>query len=604
MPLFRQQLRRIRFLLRGSRLIGVLLGITALAAVLWLLFGLTDALAAFESSARVSITIALAILCAIALLIALIRALRVSAQAAAALADSALADPRQPAAAALSLDPAAAPTPLAALLTTRTLDSTATALAALPLGKIIPWRLLKRAVIALTIPLLAIGILRLARPAAFATIAQRLLHPASDIAPYSPLVFTLDPAKPATVYGGEILISAEITGAPLKHPVECLIRQARSREILRLPAFRESPTRFSRKLDGLTDPIEVAFACGKARSTWHPVEILLEPNILNGLVRLSPPAYTGLPPSEFALDTNEIAAIEGSTVTLELTSNRPLGSGTLEFTPATVPGTEPVPESFPATIPTAQTASFTWIATRSGRISATLRDLRGTPSPRPLDLAFRTLPDLPPAVALSSPPPMLLATPKSVIPIIGRAEDDFSLSKVHFVRTLSGFRDRSRVVAPALRDKTFDFSEKLDLDALGLEAGQTIELMLDASDHNPSLLGQGSSEISRIQIISEDQYAEYIRAKTTINQFANRFQAARDAMDAAKEALEKLKQAVEKGDPAAIEKAAEEAKQAHEKAAELLEKIAGDFPAFELEERLQELAEKQVDDLQRKHRPA
>ena len=598
MPLFRQQLRRIRFLLRGSRLIGVLLGITALAAFLWLLFGLTDALAAFESSARVSITTALVILCSIALLIALIRALRVSAQTAASLADTALADPRQPAAAALSLDPAAATTPLAALLTSRTLDSTATALAALPLKKIIPWRLLRRAVIALTIPLLAIGILRLARPAAFATIAQRLLHPATDIAPYSPLVFKLDPTKPATVYGGEILISAEITGAPLTKPVECLIRQTRSGVILRLPAFRESPTRFSRKLDGLTDPIEVAFACGKARSTWHPVEILLEPNILNGLVRLSPPAYTGLPASEFALDTNEIAAIEGSTVTLELTSNRPLGSGNLEFTPATTPGTEPVPESFPATISSAQSASFTWTATRSGRISATLRDLRGTPSPRPLDLAFRTLPDLPPGVALSSPPPMLLATPKSIIPIIGRAEDDFSLSRVHFVRTLSGFRDRSRVVAPALRDKTFDFSEKLDLDALGLEEGQTIELLLDASDHNPSLLGQGSSEISRIQIISEEQYAEYIRSKTTLNQFANRFQAARDAMDEAKEKLEELKQAVEKGDPAAIEKAAEEAKQAHEKAAELLEKIAGDFPAFELEKRLQELAEKQIDDIQ------
>lgn len=597
MRAFNQQLRRIRLLLRGSRLLGAMLGLSAFAAVLWLLFGLIDAFAAFESSARVAITGGLCVVCAIALLVALIRSLRIPAHYAAALADAALADPRCPAGAALSLAPTAATTPLAELLTTRTLDSAAAAIAALPAKRIIPWRFLGLTALALTIPLVVIGGLRLAQPKAFATIMDRLLHPSADITPYSPLVFTLDPAKPATVYGGEILVSAEITGAPLTKSVEILIRQPRTGATLRLPAFRESATRFSRKLDGLTEPIEVAFASGKARSKWHPVEILLEPNILNGLVRITPPAYTGLPATGFPLDTNEIAALEGSSVTLELTCNRPLGSGTLVFTPVTVPGTEPVPESHPASLPSAQTASFTWTATRSGRISATLRDLRGTPSPRPLDLAFRTMPDLPPSVALTSPPPMMLATPKSVIPVVGRAQDDFSLSKVHFVRTLSGFRDRARVVAPALRDKYYDFADRLDLDALGLEAGQTIELMLDASDHNPSLLGQGSSEISRIRIISEDQYAGYIRAKTTIHQFATRFQAARDAMDQAREALEKLKDATEKGEPEAIGKAAGEARKAHEKAAELLGQIARDFPAFELEKRLQELAEQQAGDL-------
>ena len=622
---FSIQLRRIRVLLRGTRLVGALLSLAALTTTLWLLFGLTDAAAAFEAPARVAITAGLLALCAIALLLALLRALLVPARSAADLADTALTDPRRPTAAALSLDqsgtggspvspsslpnrgsgspPLSPPTPLARFLTTRTLDAAAAALAALPANKLIPWRFLGLALLAIAIPVLTITILRLAQPAAFATITARLLHPAADIPPHSPLVFSLDPATPATVYGGDLLIAADITGATLTHPVECLIRQTRSGAVLRLPAFRESATRFSRTLDGLTEPIAIAFACGKARSTWHPVEILLEPNILNGLVRITPPAYTGLAAAEFPLDTNEIAAIEGSTVTLELTSNRPLGSATLTFTPAATPGTDPIPQAHQAVLPTSQTAAFTWTATQPGRISATLRDLRGTPSPRPLDLAFRAMPDLPPGVALTSPPAMLLATPKSVIPVVGRAQDDFALAKVHFVRTLAGFRDRARIVAPALRDKTFDFADKLDLEALGLEAGQTIELMLDASDHNPSLLGQGSSEISRIQIISEDQYAGYIRAKTTINQFTNRFQAARDAIEKARESIKKLQQASENADPDAIKRALEAATQAHQDAAELLDKIAKDFPAFELEKRLQDLAEKQANDLRENIKP-
>jgi hypothetical protein len=121
--------------------------------------------------------------------------------------------------------------------------------------------------------------------------------------------------------------------------------------------------------------------------------------------------------------------------------------------------------------------------------------------------------------------------------------------------------------------------------------------MLEASDHNPSLLGRTASEISKIQIISEDQYAEYIRAKTTIAQFSARFQATRDALDRARKALENLDQANQRNDPQAAAEALQQACKAHEDAIELLDNIAQDFPAFELEKRLQELAEKQANDL-------
>jgi hypothetical protein len=599
MPTFHQQVRRIRFLLRGSRLLGLALLLAALGTTLWLLLGIADFFGSFESTARVAVTAGLAALCAACLLAGLLRALKVPASRAARHADALLTGSRTPAAAALSLDPAS--TPLAAFLATRTLESAAAALAALPLKHLIPWRPLGLAALVLTIPLAATGILRLSAPGPFATIAARLLHPRTDLPPHSPFRFTLDPDRPATVYGGEILVIATLGGPPPQQPVECLIRQARTGEIVRLPAFRESPTRFSRKLDGLTEPISIAFAIGRARSAWHPVEILLQPNILSGLVRLSPPAYTGLPDAQVPLDTNEIAVVEGATVTLELSSNRPLGSATLTFTPNSSPGSTPATETLEATLPVPKTAAFTWTATRSGRLSATLRDVRGTPSRQPLDLAFRALPDLPPNVELDSPPRQLLATPHAKIPVSGRAEDDHALAKIQFIRTLAGFRDRTHVVAPALRDKSFDFSDTLDLEDLGLEPGQIIELMLDASDHNPSLLGQGSSEISQIKIISEDDYARFIRAKTTLAQFSARFQAARDAIDNARKALEDLDQKAlqqnEKSEPETLAEAAKKTAEVQQKAADLLEKIAGDFPAFDLEKRLRDLAGEQAENL-------
>jgi hypothetical protein len=589
---FQNQLRRIRLLLQGGRVAAALILTAAIAALLWLAFGLLDLRVAFEPTHRTTITWALAAITAITLATLLIRALRISRTTAATLADHRLADPRGTVSSALSLQARPAETPMAQWLASRTLDAAATRLSHMKSRQIIPWHLLKKSAIPLVATLAILGTLRLSSPHIFSTIASRLLHPSADIPPYSPLVFKLDPANPQTTYGGEILLTATITGASIDHPVECLVQTPGKSQTLRLPAFRETPTRYSRKLDGLTEPVRIAFACGKARSRWIDVEILLEPRILAGIVHITPPPHTNLQTSSFPLDTNEIAAVEGSSVTLELTSNRPLASGSLLFSGAD--GSDSTPESHTATIPSPYTASFSWTATRAGRVSATVNDLRGTPSAQPLDLAVRVVPDQTPTVALSSPPRFILATPKSVIPVTGTATDDFGLSKLQFVRTLAGFRDRIRVVAPALREKSHSFQENLNLYDLGLEAGQVIELMLEASDHNPSLLGHGSSEISRIKIISEDEYAQYIRSKTTTEQFAARFDAARQAIDEARKALEQLRDAESEED---AEKALENAKDAHKKAAELMDRIAGDFPAFELEKRLQDLAEKQADTL-------
>ena len=575
----------------------VALGLAAVAAWLWLGFGVADAVAAFEPAARKLVTGILMAVCAAGVLGGLMIAVRVTARNAAARADQMLGDTRRTTTGALALDPAAAPTPLAALLASRTQDAAAAALAGLPARRLLPWRALGWVLLVLALPLAAAGVLRALQPALVATVAQRLLHPGADIPPFTRLVFAVTPAEPAVVYGGDLAVAVAITGDAIRHPVECLVRKPGERAILRLPAFREAADRFSRTLDGLTDEVEVAFAVGKARSVWHSVEILTEPNILAGRVRVEPPAYTGLPAGEFPLDTNELAAVEGSTVTLELTSNRPLGGATLAFTPTALPGQTPNVATYQAELQDTHTAAFTWTATASGRLAANLRDIRGTPGPRPLELAFRALPDKPPAVLLQSPPAMMLATPAAVIPVAGHAEDDFALARVHFVRALAGFRDRSQVVAPSLNSRRFDFSTQLDLHELGAQAGEVIELMLDASDRNPSLLGQGASEISRVRVISEDDYARYLRARTTVEEFAARFRAARDAIEQARGALDRLDEAVDQGEAAAIREAAEAAADAHRRAAELLEKIARDFPAFELEKRLKELADQQAGDL-------
>lgn len=591
---FLQQLHRLRRIALASRCLTTLLVVGALALLLLLLLGLADGLAGLEASARQSLLIALALITVVTLVVLLRRATRLPLAKVADQADTLLADPRRPFSAALSLPPSTENS-LTQLLTSRAIEQATTHLKTLPTRHFIPWRSLGRAIAALLLIVGTLAALRSTLPDAFTTITSRLRHPSADIAPYSPLRFIVSPENPSVTYGGELSLNCEIQGNTLKHPVECLIRHTHSGKILRLPAYRESATTFSRQLTNITEPVSIAFACGKARSAWQPLDLRLVPNILGGTVTITPPAYTGLTPTSFPLESNQIEAISGSKIRLELTSNRPLGSGSLELSP--VAGLQTLPLQVNAEID-AQTARFDWTAGNSGDITALVTDLRGTPTTDPLRISFRALPDQIPSVNLLSPPAMLLATPTTRIPIEGSASDDFSLAKFQFIRTLSGLRDRAITVAASLQEKTFDFHETLDLEELGLLPGQTIELLLEAHDHNPTMLGQGSSQISRIHIISDEQYAQIIRARTTIQQLNSKFEAAAQAMENARESLQKLREAVEKNQPEEIAKAAAKAAADHQKSLDTLNRIKEDFPAFELEKELADLADKQAEDLE------
>ncbi len=584
---FTQQFASFRRRHRAGRLIALLLGLLAgLGLGVMVLIG-ADLAFAPESPARLGM-VKLAIgLFTIATLVGLWKSLRLPPLRAAALADNALASPRRPVAAALAIYPAQAATPLGMLLAQRSLDEAATVLSTLPVKRALPSSSLRRTATVLAVILVGVVIFKTAVPEQFTTAWNRIFHPATELPPWSRFQFSITPEKPAVLYGGDFLVSCTVTGAAIDKPIKCLLRQPGSSDVLRLPVSRESASRFSHKLDAVTRPLEFAFACGKARSPWLPVEVLLQPNVLAGSLEITPPGYMGIPNSRGPLDTNEISAPEGSAVVLELTSNRPLGSAALTFTPARIGTAEPVPVEVIADI-SGHVARFPFIATRSGKLSAVIRDVRGTASAKPSELALKALPDQPPVIDLVSPPSMLLATPKSKIPIDARASDDLGLSRVQLVRTLSGFRDRSQLIASGLaKTRELDVKNGLDLAALGLEVGQTIELFVEGTDYNPSLLGQGTSGISRIQIIAESEYAARIRALTTLREFSARFQAIAQARAKARESLDALENAA---NPAAAEKAREEAIKTHKEAAGLLDKLAKDFPAFELEKRLNALA--------------
>ncbi len=526
----------------------------------------------------------------------LVRSLAFSAGDAAREADAALgAGGRVVAGLELAKVAASDESPFTRHLASRAVQQAAATLSAVPPRQAAPRSLIRRAGAWLLVAAAITGGLVALAPRAATVIGQRLLHPTQDLPPWSPFVFTVTPEAPAVVYGDDQLVQAEISGAPISGEVAFLIRDPRTDAVERAPCFRESSTTFARKLEKVTAPVDVAFAVGRARSAWTRVDVRYQPRITGAQVKLTPPAYSRQPARSFALGADEIKGLPGTQVEVTLQSNRPLAGGDLTVTPQGADTGEPVRGR-----PSGESAAvFKWTLKQSAKLAFTLTDMLGTRTPTPLELPQVVTPDMAPTAAIVAPGPLVMATPRFKLPFSVEVQDDLGLKKVELVRTLVGYRDRAKHLAEGELGLRFDADEPLDLAPLGVQPGDVLEFMVEATDGNPSLLGVGSSDVTRVMIISEDEYGARIRMTTTLEEFGARFSALAQAVEKARAALEKASEAAAGNDTKALAEALKATDQAHAEGGDLAKRLADDFQAYAMDGELAASARDVADAMQK-----
>ena len=579
---FRSELRT--FLLRwrlGALLAGLLRAAFIVAGAL-LLAGVFDYYAAFGDRARLVVFYIIASVAVSGAVWALWDAITFMRRDAARQADSAVGSGRRDVLSALELAvPVGAESPLAGWLRERAVTAAAARLRSLPVSSSVPRRALGKNFVRLAAIAVVIGLIALALPLPFQIIAKRLLDPRSDVPPYSPLHFTLGPQPAEVIYGGEFVVTADIAGGKLDASVRCLIRDVATRRVEESPAFQENPARYARTLEKVTAAVEVAFAVGRARSMWMPVNVRLQPKLQDVILTVEPPTYSGQPRREFPLGSQELAALPGSRITARITSNRPLADGRLE-----IKGPQLLQEAVAEREDTHR-VRVSWVARGSARLTFSVRDVTGTQS-EPLVAEQKLLPDERPDVVLHQPSGDVLATPDTELPLDATAGDDFGLTRVALVRKLTGYRERAQSEAVQTGIRKHSVSGKVNLAAFGVLPGQTIELTLEAADTNPNLLGVSVSEPAKIHIITREEYAAMLRSQTSLQEFADRYAALADAIQDAREALKELEAAAKTGDDKKAEEARKKAFDAHERAAKIFGQMAKDFPIFDSDSGLAE----------------
>ena len=562
---------------RMGLFVVAVVGTVALGWLALMLAGLFDFVAPLSDSVRPVVFMAWCCVLVLVALGSLLPLARFGRKQAAAHADETLSE-RRPVTTALEVSTQQTEmTPLRQFLTDKALWEGGRALQSLPPSATLPWRSIRKALwMAGAVLVMSIG-LCVANFDVVKTITARLLHPHEDIPPYSPLKFAVSPSNPKVVYGSDAEVEVSITGGAVPEGVVLLTREDENAPVAQSGAFAMGGGRFGQRLQRVTQPVQIAFAAGSARSPWITVDVMRQPRVEAVMLKIIPPTYSKRPTREFALGTSDLVALAGSEVEARISSNRPLSGGEVTLTPPRSLSREK-PEIVVGRANGGKEVTLRWRVKWPCLVRLDLKDITGAGSASPVELEQKLLPDNPPLVALESPAGVTLATPESEVPLKVEVEDDLGLARIDLVRKLSGFRDRGRRLTEDAADQAFALDEKLQMKSLGVAPGQTLELYAEAHDHNPSLMGISSSSVGRIQIISTEDYANLMRARTTMKEFQARF-------SALNQAVEKVREALSAEDRAAAQKAMQEAQ-------ELAEALAKDFQAFDAEKLVAQEAEK------------
>ncbi|MGC1273978.1 MAG: hypothetical protein WBC44_09745 [Planctomycetaceae bacterium] len=204
-------------------------------------------------------------------------------------------------------------------------------------------------------------------------------------------------------------------------------------------------------------------------------------------IMLQHPPYTGLEPAE--RDTPPIDAIEGTTVTLAATANRPLKSAKLVFADDErfLARGEEVPMRVAAD---GVTLTANWmLAIRTDGTSPThyridCRDTAGKTNPNPAVYPIAIRPDQPPEVILHDPKSDLERPANAIIPLLVSARDpDFELRELTLRLERQGQELPERTVLWEGAQAEAKFRHDWELAPLGLKPGDVVTFYVQARDN-------------------------------------------------------------------------------------------------------------------------
>ncbi|SUZ55008.1 uncharacterized protein METZ01_LOCUS7862, partial [marine metagenome] len=158
-------------------------------------------------------------------------------------------------------------------------------------------------------------------------------------------------------------------------------------------------------------------AWDKIITPYYYISVTDRPIMEEFTIKISPPDYSGLPISIQKANQSDVNALIGSSIRIDLKSNRKLKNGYLSLneqkTPLKIKG---------------KRAAGGFIFKEDALLKILLEDHRGITNQNPIPYHLQIIPDLKPEMSVIQPQPLLELGTEQLIPIQIKIEDDFGFS--------------------------------------------------------------------------------------------------------------------------------------------------------------------------------
>ena len=334
----------------------------------------------------------------------------------------------------------------------------------------------------------------------------RFLSPFADHPPYSPTRLVVNPAGAVVDYGKNITINVTARGRMPKD-VSLVVANPADGQTTSIPMFKSEDGKYFQTIEDVRSDLTYWAAVERGRSKYYRIDLCKSPRIESVQVRYCYPGYSRLPERNASLsrEDNTLKAYKGTQVMMTVRSNRPLGGGTVSIGGQTYACAGQADE----------TATGEFPLTGQGDFSLSVTDTEGNASTEPFKGKVSIIPDNKPMVSIVSPAVQSLAIPTAKIPVVIEAQDDLGIGDVSLFRSHNESEDARKHLLKNAAGTFVSVAETLDLADLGVRPGDVIDFYATATDSLPESPQTMASEPYRIQIISEEEYAQMMRNQMT-----------------------------------------------------------------------------------------
>ena len=401
--------------------------------------------------------------------------------------------------------------------------STASSIDASALALPIRTERIRRAIAAILVAAVAIGVPSALLPQESRIGLERTLLPWSDAQwPARTALRSLVEDGSVAARGRPFVLAASLEkGDPARERVEALYRLERNGEKgpwERIVLTRQQDRRFERRIPSDADSIEFLFETDDFETPIASVRLVTPPEIVDAAIEIEPPAYATasrssrrfeLGPGTDRRSTVPAAQLAGSLATLSLELSKPMPAPDQEAIPSTLPG---LPET--ATVRLESSPSPRWIAEWTledpTTIEPRLRDEHGLESLREPSFRVDVVADEPPSVAVLDPArdESVLAT--AVIEISAEARDDVAVESASILAARGDRAEEPLAISIEARSSRRRFESTLSLESLGAVAGDLVEIVATATDGYP---GRDAvrSQPRTLRVVGEAEFARQVR---------------------------------------------------------------------------------------------